>query len=105
MYVPDVVFNTVRDALRPQPYLRFTSSPEVVVLVEPEENVFLVPAEGQSTAVLGVQADRGGRAWFKLKEGGRYRALVVRDGGFYEAMVVPEPPGEWYQVKEVRLSS
>ena len=50
-----------------------------------------------------MRADQEGKAWFWVPEGGRYGVATEVAGRVYRAEVRPRPPGEWSQVKLVRL--
>jgi hypothetical protein len=101
----------LRSAWRSQPPLRPDFAPEVIVQVLADSqlaagvSVWALPLEGQGGGVIGVRADDEGQAWFRLPEPGRYRMVAQVDGHFYSAEVVPAVPGEWSQVKRVRLKT
>lgn len=103
MMVPDIVFNSTRDALRPISYFAGKLSPEIIVQVCPDENVFMYPIDGQNCNPTGVRADSSGKAWFRLKEYGRYRIFVKRNDKYISAVITPACPGEWYQIKTAIL--
>jgi hypothetical protein len=87
--IPNVVGQAVKEAFRKTnggkdlPPVPDRRAPELIVSVtsgsEPAANayVYLEPLDGQATNVRGVMADADGKAWFVLKEPGRYRAYCT----------------------------
>ena len=69
--------------------------PEVIVTVNrngspvPHENVILYPEEGQSVVPCGVMTDLEGRAWFVLREPGRYRAVCAENETTFTTTLQP----------------
>jgi hypothetical protein len=62
--------------------------PEVIVTVTSKGNpvadayVFAVPADGAVAPTLGMRTDRDGRAWFSLRDPGRYSFLCRAEEGW-----------------------
>jgi len=106
----NIAFDGLRKAWHSRPPLRADFAPEVIVQAIADGTpvghayVWAVPLEGQGCGVTAIKADGEGKAWFRLPEAGRYRMVAQVGEKFYSAEVSPEPPGEWSQVKLVRLT-
>ncbi len=100
---PVCVLNAVNQAYkettRPMPPVPAIRSPEIIFHILRQKTsvsgalVYLTPLAGQGTECLGVRADREGKAWFVLKEPGKYR-LTVDGTSFSRDIEIKNLPNE-----------
>lgn len=90
-FVPNKVYEAVRNAFYQMPPCSPKGAPEVVVEVESRNRegvfVFAVRQGAGVSSAVGVRTDTQGRAWFVLQEEGRYDVRAFVDGKVWHKVI------------------